>query len=116
MSAWRKNPPTHDEWMEAENHGYWWVKFRLMEEEIEVDEDGNLGRWPEAWYTEIVQVMAAYDDFDDMLDGKGARLSATGGMMLDNLDLSDEEQMKDMYWQPVLPPFNDVKDKRPEVD
>lgn len=116
MSAWRKEPPTHEEWIEAENHGYWWVKFRLVEEEIEVDEEGNLGLWPEVWYTEIVQLTSSYENFGDILDGKNARLHAQGTLVVEKFDLDDKEKTKDMYWQPVLPPFNDVKDKRPEVD
>jgi hypothetical protein len=116
MSAWSKEPPTHKEWLEARNHGRWWVKFLLCPEETEIDEDGETITWPEAWYTEIVQITSSYEDFGDLLDSKNARLHARGGSHTDRFDLDDKEKTKDMYWQPVAPPLDDIKDQRPEVD
>ena len=115
MTAWRKDPPTYEDWKRCRNHGYWWVKFLLMEEEVEVEEDGSLGVWPEAWYTEVVQLTASYDNAADMLDpNKQGKLHAQGNLILNRFDLDDPVATKNMYWQPVAAPLDDEKDKRPE--
>lgn len=115
MNAWRKEPPTYQEWRECSNNGYWWIKFLLMEEEIEEDEDGEVGVWPEAWYTEVVQITASYDDPSDMFDpDKPGKLHAKGILWHDHFDLDDPKVTKNMYWQPVVGPLDDHKDKRPE--
>lgn len=111
MSAWRKEPPTHKEWLDTDNHGHWWVKSILSEEEFECDEDGNLCRWPEVWYTEVVWIT------DEMTNGclEDGRLVARGGI-LKQFYLDDPEATRDLYWQPVAPALDDEKDKRPVVD
>ena len=114
MSSWHKEPPTHQEWRDANNHGCWWVKFLLMPETTEPHKDGGTITWPEAWLTEIVSISVSYKQ-GMMLAPEGATLHATGTTGL-KFDLDDKEKTKDMYWQPVLPPLDDVKDKRPEVD
>lgn len=113
--TWSKTPPTYREWLDAKNHGAWWIKFRLMEETTELDEDGKPITWPEAWLTEIVAITCSYEKGMLLSRGKGARLHATGGHGALKFDLDDEEQTKDLYWQAVKPPDNDVRDERPET-
>lgn len=109
---WQSKPPTYEQWKDGNNNGFWWVKFQLISDQVEVDEDGEEIRWPEVWYTDVVQLVASYDSFDK---GGAGRLHAKGGMSLKDFDLDDAEITKNMYWQPVVPPFDDENDKRPEV-
>ena len=121
MSAWSDKPPTYKEWREAKNHGCWWVKFILsprFTEEI----DGEMVTWPEAWYTEIVTIGVSYKNgFTHLIQEiKGEEPDYSGitlhghGHILKSLDLSDSSKVKDMYWQPVVRPTDDIKDKRPK--
>lgn len=114
MSNWRKEPPTYQEWDDADNHGRWWVKFILIEEEFEPDKDGNPCRWPEVWYTDVVTIDVSYD-LGKLLDPNAAHLHAKGTTLY-HFDLDDPEATKNLYWQPVAPPLDDEKDKRPAVD
>lgn len=111
MSAWRKNPPTHDEWLAAKNHGSWWVKFPLCFESTEII-DGEEVTWPETWFTEVVTITCSYPD--GLLKGT-PRLHARGSI-IKSIDLDDPKATKHLYWQPVAPPLDDMKDQRPEVD
>lgn len=111
MSSWRKTPPTTQEWLDADNHGMWWVKFKLTDIEEDVDEDGKPCYWPEVWYTDCVAIMA-----EGFPGNKDERLIAEGSVILKRFYLNDPEATKDLYWQPVKSPDNDIKDKRPEVD
>lgn len=111
MSNWRKEPPTYREWLDAKNHGCWWVKFPLCKETTEVV-DGEELTWPEAWFTEVVTITCSHPD--GLLRGK-ARLHG-GGSILKSFDLDDPKATSDMYWQPVVRPLDDVKDQRPETD
>jgi len=112
MSRWRKEPPTHQEWLAVNNHGCWWVKFLLIPETTELYE-GKTITWPETWLTEIVSISVSYEKGMSLLNSKTAMLHATGTMGL-KFDLDDKEKTKDMYWQPVIAPYNDVKDRRPD--
>ena len=111
MSNWRKEPPSYDEWLDAKNHGCWWIKFKLTSEFSE-EVDGELCTWPESWITDIVTLTCSHPD-NKIFSGTG-KLHAIGNMGL-KFDLDDEKKTKHMYWQPVASPLNDVKDKRPEV-
>lgn len=116
--TWSKIPPTYREWLDAHNHGAWWIKFRLMEETTELDEDGEKITWPEAWITDIVTITSSYENgalVRSMMkkDGEGVKLHASGMMI--KFDLDDEEQTKHLYWQAVKPPDDDVRDERPET-
>ena len=116
MNFWQSTPPTYQQWKESTSNGFWWVKFMLTPREVETDDDGEEIVWPETWYTDVVQLAASYDSFEDIFDkDRVGKLHARGGMVLKNFDLDDAEATKDMYWQPVVPPFDDEKDKRPEV-
>jgi len=111
MSSWRKEPPTYKEWMDAKNHGYWWVKFQIMPAYSEKIRD-EIVHWDEAWLTEIVTISVSYEG--GLLGGKKPQLHATGTTGL-KFDLHDQEKTKGFYWQPVAAPLDDIKDKRPEV-
>lgn len=111
MSSWRKTPPTEQEWLDADNHGMWWVKFKLSDREEDVDEDGNPCYWPEVWYTDCVNIMSEWAPGKDGKD----RLIAEGSIILKRFYLDDPEATKDLYWQPVKSPDDDIKDKEPEV-
>lgn len=106
MSSWSATPPTYKEWRDVKNHGFWWVKFILCTH-IK-DEDDS---WPEIWFTEIVTIVCSYED-GQFLKGNG-KLHAKG-LILESFDLDDEARTKDMYWQPVVRPLDDIKDRRPE--
>ena len=121
MSAWSDKPPTYKEWRDAKNHGCWWVKFILSPEFTE-EVGGEILTWPEVWYTEIVTIACSYSyGFKHLIqeikgeepDYSGITLHARGHI-LKSLDLSDSLQVQDMYWQPVVPPMDDVKDQRPQ--
>lgn len=112
MSAWSDKPPTYKEWRDAKNHGCWWVKFILSRRYTEII-DGESITWPEAWYTEVVTIAAGYEG-GKLLDPDAATLHARGSI-LKSIDLSDSAQTKDMYWQPVVAPVDDIKDERPKV-
>jgi hypothetical protein len=101
MSAWRKEPPTYQEWSSINNHGRWWVKFILIPKEL----DEMLCQWPEVWYTDVVTINVSYEK-GRLLDPDAARLHAEG-TILGLFDLDDPEQTKGMYWQPVCPPLDD---------
>ena len=107
MSSWSATPPTYKEWRDVNNHGFWWIKHILCAA-IE-DEDGT--SWPETWFTEIVTIACSYED-GKLFEGNG-KLHARG-CVLDNFDLDDKVRTKDMYWQPVVRPLDDIKDERPE--
>ncbi len=111
MSAWSKIPPNHEEWLDGNGNGYWWVKFILCEREADIDEDGNPVFWPEVWTTEVVQIT------DVITKGllENGRLTAKGSI-LKAFYLDDTEATKDLYWQPIIQPLDDVKDQRPMVD
>lgn len=94
MNSWNKNPPTPQEWRNAKNHGMWWVKFRLCEDE---------------WYTDIVSIVISYKE--RLFDDSQATLYAKGHV-IGSFKLSDPEKTKDVYWQPVKPPLDD-SDKEP---
>jgi hypothetical protein len=123
MSEWHDKPPTYREWRDANNHGCWWVKFILSKEHTE-EIDGEMVSWPEAWYTEVVTIAVGYGKggFKHLIqeikgeepDYSHITLHARGHV-LKSLDLSDPSQVKDMYWQPVASPVDDVKDQRPGV-
>jgi hypothetical protein len=108
MPSWSNKPPTYQEWRDADNHGCWWVKFILTQKEI--DEDGT--EWPETWYTDVVTIGVEYKK-GKLLDPEGAVLHAHG-FVTGNFTL-DEEKVSGMYWQPVAPPNDDIKDQRPKV-
>jgi len=120
MKPWSKTPPTYKEWRDADNHGCWWVKFILSSEFAEEMPDGSIYTWPEAWYTEVVTISMSCENLDhisqaargEMPDYSGIRLHAKG-QLLRSLDLDDEEKCKDMYWQKVIAPLDDVRDRRP---
>ena len=114
VSAWHKEPPTYQEWRAANNHGYWWVKFILIPEKIEYDEDNNPSRWPEVWYTDVVSISVSYGE-GNLLNPSAAHLHAQG-QLVGHLDLDDKEQIKDMYWQPVVPPSDDTPAARSWFD
>lgn len=120
---WSKDPPTYKDWIDGKSHGMWWVKFILTPATEEKNDDGTTTKWREAWYTDIVCVTMSCDNFDYMSqeikgeepDYSGIRLHARG-QILGSFDLDDEKATKDIYWQRVIPPVDDIKDKRPEVD
>ena len=112
MNAWHKDPPTYQEWREKDNHGMWWVKFLLCEEHSE-EIDEEIWIWPEAWYTDVVAINVSFDR-GQLLDPEAAHLHAHG-QVVGSIDLDDPEQTKNMYWQPVVPPLDDERDKRPEI-
>lgn len=110
--SWRKEPPTYEEWMGAKNHGAWWVKFMIAPEETVVNEETEREMvFPEAWYTDVVMITCSYEK-GKLLDDREVRLHGRG-QVLGNFDLDDEELMKKLYWQPVKPPDDDVRDQRP---
>lgn len=114
MSNWRANPPTYAEWLAAKNRGYWWIRFRIMKEEVEVDEDGSLISWPEAWHSEIVQLTATYQDFRDIFNpDMPGRLRAHGGMLRDGFYLDEEDKVAGLFWQPVASALDDDDDQSP---
>jgi len=117
MTSWRKEPPTYEEWISAKNHGSWWVKYLLIESDTDVDDEtGETYTWPEGWFTEVVSLTCSYPDGDIFgRNGGKARLHAQGSV-IGSFDVDDEERTKNLYWQPVVPPLDDVKDTRPEVD
>ena len=110
MSAWSKTPPNHEEWLNANGSGHWWVKFILCEREADVDEDGNPVFWPEVWHNDVVQIT------DEVTDGflENGRLTAKGSF-LKAFYLDDPEATQDLYWQPIIEPLDDVKDQRPVI-
>ena len=120
MSAWSDKPPTYKEWREANNHGAWWVKF-LLSPEHTGEIDGEVITWPEAWYTDVVTIGVSYSKgFKHIMqeirgeepDYSGVTLHASG-QVLKSFTLDDEKKTKYMYWQPVAPPQDDIKDQRP---
>ena len=116
MSSWRKTPPSYEEWLSAKNHGCWWVKFMLIESETEVDEEtGDTYTWPEGWFTDVVSLTCSHPNGDIFGEGNGARLHAQGSIV-GRFDVDDEEFTKNLYWQPVVPPLDDIKDQRPVTD
>jgi len=120
MTNWIDRPPTYLEWKDAKNHGCWWVKFLLVPETEEMDDDGEIIAWPEVWHVEIVTIGMSSDGFKHIMqeikgeepDYSGIRLHGHGHVLKD-FDLDDEKLTEHMYWQPVAAPLDDVKDRRP---
>lgn len=110
MSAWSNKPPTYKEWIDAKNHGCWWVKYLLVSAHTE-EIDGKTYYYGEAWFTEIVTLTCSHEK--GQLFGGDGKLHASG-LLLREVDLDDVEGTKDMYWQQVVPPMDDVKDERPK--
>ena len=129
MSNWTDKPPTYKEWLDAGNHGMWWIKFMLSPEYSEkimanalTDEEDEIITWPEVWITEIVMVSVSYTNRAKHIlqeikgeepDYSGIELHATSALGI-KLRLDDSEATKNMYWQAVAPPLDDVKDQRPK--
>ncbi len=111
MNSWRKEPPTYKEWLDAKNHGHWWIKF-IISSEFSEEVDGGMYTWPETWFTDIVTITCSHPD-NKLFSGTG-ELHGSSSLM-GKFDLSNKEKLKDVYWQPVAPPLDDTKDKRPEV-
>lgn len=108
--TWSKTPPTYREWLDAKNHGAWWVKFMICPEEA-VEIEGEDHYFPEAWYTDVVTLTCSHPQ-GSLMDSSKARLHAEGSIA-GRFDLDDEEKTKDLYWQAVKPPEDDAKDERP---
>jgi hypothetical protein len=113
MSSWVNKPPTYQEWKDAKNHGTWWVKFVLAPKTTELCEDGGTITWSEIWFTDVVTIGVQYEN-GKLLDPKAASLHARGHVLGD-FDLDDREKTDGLYWQPVVPPKDDIKDERPKV-
>lgn len=101
---WSTTPPTKEQWLEVESHGMWWVKFLMMPEEKEVDpEDGKEYTWPEIWYVDCVQILSAG------LPGDEDEHLVARGFILKEFRLDDKEATKELFWQPVKTPDDDIK-------
>lgn len=111
MTKWMDRPPTYDEWMDAKNHGVWWVKFMLTPATTEMI-DGEVVTFPEAWYTTVVTITSSYTS-GQLFDKSAARLHAQGDIVK-SFYLDDKQRTKGIYWQPVASPVDDITDQRPE--
>ncbi len=95
----------------------------IMEGVTELDEGGNEITWPESWYTDVVTVtMSSTNGLSHIIqrvsgetpDYSGIRLHASSSHGT-RFDLDDATRTKNMYWQPVAAPVDDVKDQRPKI-
>jgi hypothetical protein len=111
MSKWQEEPPTYQQWKDADNHGAWWIKYCIVAETVERTPDGEVFVWPEAWVTEVVTISVAYEE-GFLLKPEGALHAYASHMKSFSLD--DKDKIKGLYWQACLPPADDVKDKGPE--
>lgn len=115
MNHWRKDPPTHTEWLEHGSNGHWWIKYSLVPEETEQDPvTEEIFTWPEVMHTEIVQITDSFGPESKMkiVDGEitGGRLVAST-LRGRTFYLDDQEAISGMLWQPVAPPINEDSDE-----
>jgi hypothetical protein len=99
---WSKIPPTSKKWLNANNHGAWWIKYKLADKTSEID--GDMITWPEVWLVEIVTIMEEWTS-----EGKDRLVAYPSTGKSFYLD-----EVQDIYWQAVKPPDNDIKDQEPK--
>jgi hypothetical protein len=113
MSKWSKTPPTYEQWKDGNHHGMYWVKFLLFPTTYEKDGD-HVITWSETWYVDVVLVTVEYEA-GRLLNPKYARLYGKG-FILGDFHLEDKEKTKNMYWQPIQAPYDDIRYEEPKLD
>ena len=118
MTKWQKNPPTVTEWRSIGGHGYWWMKYLIVESSID-EEDGDQIVWPEVWHTEIVYFTSSpkpgHSLFDSLFDDNLCMLHGRTVLSRTELDLQKLAEDPNTYWQPVEPALDNDDNSRPRV-
>lgn len=93
---WQDDPPTHRQWMDAHNEGYWWIKTTIPSSK---EEDGMI--FPEFHLYDMVLIYFAPDRAAGLLSEKGRLTFTDNDRHIYCDDLPDGYQ--NIRWQPVAP-------------